>query len=466
MSALLTMPVVTIYVAGIPPSSALPQESPPMSVQPESGAANFPSRRAFLKKSTAAAVTGGVAASLVAVPKVHAEGSAAVNVALIGCGGRGSQAAINAMRADPNNRLTVMCDLFPDRLEQSRKGLATQLDQQMRVSEDTCFTGFDGYKRVMESDVKVVLLCTPPHFRPMQLKAAIDAGKHVFCEKPVAVDAPGVRSVLKTCEEAKAKGLAVVSGLCWRYDLGVRETIKRIQEGAIGDIVAIQENYLTDTLWHRGRKPEWSDMEYQIRNWLYYTWLSGDHNVEQHIHSLDKALWLMGDKPPVAATGMGGRQVRTGDEYGNIFDHHAVVYEWENGVRVYSLTRQMHECAMETEDIILGTKGQARVIKHEIDAGGEKWRYRGEKPSMYDVEHVELFKSIREGQPINNGEYMSYSTLLAIMGRMATYTGQRITWEQAMNSQLDLTPKKYDWGPVELPPEALAVAMPGVTKFI
>jgi hypothetical protein len=173
----------------------------------------------------------------------------------------------------------------------------------------------------------------------------------------------------------------------------------------------------------------------------------------------------MGDKPPVAAVGLGGRQVRTGDEWGNIFDHHAVVYEWENGVRVYSFTRQMHECAMETEDIVLGTKGQARVIKHEIVSGGETWRYRGEKPGMYDVEHAELFKSIKDGKPINNGTYMSYSTMLAIMGRMATYTGQRITWEDAMNSQEDLTPKSYALGPVELPESALKVALPGVTKF-
>lgn len=430
-----------------------------------STASTIATRRDFLKTSSAAAAAGTLAASLGSVPAVHAQGSDAVNVALIGCGGRGSQAAINAMRADPQNRLTVMADLFPDRLAQSKQGLVRQLDQQFRVTDETSFTGFDAYKRVMESDVKVVLLCTTPHFRPLHLKAAIDAGKHVFCEKPVAVDAPGVRSVLKTSEEAKTKNLAIVSGLCWRYDLGVRETIKRIQDGAIGDIIAIQENYLTGTLWHRGRKPEWSEMEYQLRNWLYFTWLSGDHNVEQHIHSLDKALWLMGDQPPVAAVGMGGRQVRTSAEYGNIYDHHAVVYEWANGVRVFSFTRQMAECATETEDIILGTKGQARVIRHEITAGGETWKYRGDKPSMYDVEHVELFKSIKDGKPINNGLYMSYSTLLAIMGRMATYTGKRVTWDEALNSTLDLTPKSYAWGPVELPPEAQNVAMPGRTKF-
>ena len=422
-----------------------------------------------MKTSSAAAVGAGLAATFGAIPAVHAQGSGAINVALIGCGGRGTQAARNAMQADPDNRLTVMADLFPDQLERSRKGLTGPLGQQMRVTDDTVFTGMDAYKRVMETDVKVVLLTTPPHFRPMHLKAAIDAGKHVFCEKPVAVDAPGVRSVLETTEKAREKGLAIVSGLCWRYDSAVRATIKQIQEGAIGDIVAIQENYLTDTLWHRGRKPEWSEMEYQLRNWLYYTWLSGDHNVEQHIHSLDKAMWLMGDKPPIAATGLGGRQVRTGPDWGNIYDHHAVFYEWDNGVRVFSFTRQMHECAMETDDIILGTKGQARILKNEI-TGENPWKYPREQKradkGMYDIEHDELFASIKAGKPINNGVYMSYSTMLAILGRMATYTGQRVTWEQAMSSQLDLTPKSYAMGPVELPPEALEVAMPGVTKFL
>jgi len=431
-------------------------------------AANDSSRREFLRASSAAAAGAGLAATFGALPRVHAQGSGAINVALIGCGGRGTQAAKNAMQADPDNRLTVMADMFPDQLERSRRGLTGQLGQQMRVTDDTAFTGIDAYKRVMESDVKVVLLTTPPHFRPLHLKAAIDAGKHVFCEKPVAVDGPGVRSVLETTEKARAKNLAIVSGLCWRYDSAVRETVKRIQEGAIGDIVAIQENYLTDTLWHRGRKPEWSEMEYQLRNWLYFTWLSGDHNVEQHIHSLDKAMWLMGDKPPVAATGLGGRQVRTGEEYGNIFDHHAVIYEWANGVRVYSFTRQMHECFMQTDDIILGTKGQALILKNEI-TGENPWKYpRAKKDAdkgMYDIEHDELFASIKAGKPLNNGVYMSYSTMLAILGRMATYTGQRITWEDAINSKLDLTPKSYAMGPVELPPDVLKVALPGVTKL-
>ncbi len=426
--------------------------------------ASPPTRRSFLASSTAAVV--GTSLAALAVPRVHAQGSEAVNVALIGCGGRGSMAAVNAMQADPNNRLTVMCDIFPDRLQDARRRLETKLEQQFRVTDDMCFSGFDGYKQVMASDVDVVLLCTPPHFRPAQLKAAIDAGKHVFCEKPVAVDAPGVRSVLKTSEEAKGKGLAIVSGLCWRYHLGVRETIKRIQDGAIGDIIAVQENYLADTLWYRDRKPEWSEMENQIRNWLYYTWLSGDHNVEQHIHSLDKTMWLMGDKPPKSCVGMGGRQVRTEPKWGNIYDHHAVAYEWDSGFRMFSFTRQMagENVFKQTEDFVLGTKGQAKVLDHSI-TGENTWSYprdnKKNDPDMYDQEHTELFASIKAGQPINNGLYMSYSTLLAIMGRMATYTGQEITWEMAMNSQQNLTPERYEWGDIKIP----EVAMPGKTRF-
>jgi predicted dehydrogenase len=429
-----------------------------------------PSRREFLKTSSAVALSGAALTSLMAVPAVHAAGSEEIRVGLIGCGGRGTGAAINALRADKRNKLTVLADAFGDKIEHTRRTIANNeaVASQLEVKPEQCFSGLDAYKQVMATDVDAVLLCTPPHFRPAQLKAAIDAGKHVFCEKPVAVDAPGVRSVLKTTEEARAKGLAIVSGLCWRYDLAVRDTIKRIQNGAIGNIVAMQENYLTGFLWHRGRKPEWSDMEYQIRNWLYYTWLSGDHNVEQHIHSLDKAMWLMGDKPPLAAVGLGGRQVRTGDEWGNIFDHHAVAYEWADGVRVYSFTRQQGDCFPETEDFILGTKGQAKVLANTITGENPSQYPRDKKktdPDMYDNEHVELYDSIRKGEPINNGVYMSYSTLLAIMGRMATYTGQRITWDEAMNSQEDLTPKSYALGPVELPESALKVAMPGVTKF-
>jgi len=418
-----------------------------------------PSRRKFLQSTTAAAIVGGVAA-MSAPRAVHAGSDDTLKGALIGCGGRGSGAAVNAMKADKNVKLTVMADAFSDRLQSSRKNIARSIGDKMAVSDDNCFVGFDAYKQVMATDVDVVLLTTPPHFRPAHLEAAVAAGKHVFCEKPVAVDGPGVRSVLETSRKAKAKKLSLVSGLCWRYDLGVQETMTRIKDGEIGDVVSIQENYLTGSLWHRGDKPEWSQMEYQMRNWLYYTWLSGDHIAEQHIHSLDKALWLNNDECPVRCFGLGGRQVRTDEKWGHIYDHFAVCYEWESGVKTFAYTRQMPGCVNNVEDYVMGTKGSAKVLAHQI-SGASEWKYSGPKPSMYDNEHVELFRSIRNGDPINNGDYMSQSTLMAIMGREACYTGQTITSEQMLNSTTRLGPDTYSWGDV---PTA-KIATPGVTKL-
>jgi len=423
------------------------------------------SRRAFLKRSSAAMIGGAVVGNLAMSRFAHAAGSDVLKIGLIGCGGRGTGAASQALNADPQVKLTAMGDTFRDHLESSlarlRKieAVAGKID----VPPERQFIGFDAYQQVLDSGVDVVILTTPPHFRPAQLKAAVDAGKHIFCEKPVAVDGPGVRKVLATYEQAKQKGLSLVSGLCWRYDYGVRETMKRVLDGEIGDIVAIQETYNTGGLWQKPRQKGWSDMEWQLRNWLYYTWLSGDHNVEQHVHSLDKASWALGDEPPVRAVGLGGRQVRTEPKYGNIFDHHAVVYEYPNGVRVFSYCRQQDGCANEVSDIIMGTKGRASVLENKIwdHAGKRKWRYRGPKPNMYQVEHNELFASIRSGKAINNGLYMSRSTMLAILGRMVNYTGKSITWDKGLNSQQDLTPAAYEWGPMEVPP----VAMPGRTPF-
>ena len=421
------------------------------------------SRRSFVKNSTAAVVGGALVAG-VNVPSVHAQGDDVIKVGLIGCGGRGSGAATNAVNAGPNIKLTVMADAFKNALNTSRKNLAKGLGEKMQVSDDNCFVGFDAYRQVMNTDVDVVLLCTPPHFRPAQLRAAIDAGKHVFCEKPVAVDGPGLRSVLDTVKLAKQKNLTIVSGLCWRYDYGVRETVKRIQAGAIGDIVNIQENYLTGTLWHRGRKANWSEMEYQLRNWLYFTWLSGDHIVEQHVHSLDKALWLMGDVPPVRCVGLGGRQTRTERKWGNIFDHFSVCYEFPNGKKTFAYTRQMSNCTGDVDDYVYGTKGTARLLRFSIK-GENPWRYPRKKarsrPSMYDVEHRELFAGMRAGKIINNGEYMTYSTLMAIMGREACYTGQTVTADDVMKSNVRLGPNKYEFGNIKTP----KVAKPGLTKL-
>ncbi|MFW6170554.1 MAG: Gfo/Idh/MocA family protein, partial [Planctomycetota bacterium] len=238
--------------------------------------------------------------------------------------------------------------------------------------------------------------------------------------------------------------------------------IGRIKSGAIGDVVAVHENYLTSTLWLRPRKPDWSEMEYQNRNWLYYTWLSGDHIVEQFIHSLDKAMWLMDDQPPQSCFGLGGREVRTDPEYGNIFDHHAVCYEWANGVKVFAYTRQMKGCHRDVEDYILGTKGRAQVLTNgqKGQINGEPV-FHGDKPSMYDQEHKELFAAIRAGTPINDGRYTALSTMMAIIGREACYTGKKLDWEDVINADVRLGPDKYEWGDVETP----NVAVPGVTPF-
>jgi predicted dehydrogenase len=428
------------------------------------------SRRDFLRTSS---LLGVALATGAGGSGAHAAGSDTIRVGLVGCGGRGTGAAANAMKAGKDVKLVAMGDMFPEALEASRSQLRTEGGDRFDVADDRCFTGFDAYKRVIEAS-DLVILATPPGFRPVHLKAAVDAGKHAFVEKPVAVDGPGVRAVLAACEEAKKKGLAVGSGLCWRYHQAMRDTVKRVQDGAVGKIVNLQCTYNA-----QNAKPpipfdpsKWSEMEWQIRNWYYFTWLSGDHNVEQHVHSLDKMAWVMGDVYPARATGTGGRQVRTGPEYGNIYDHHVVLYEFPDGTRCFAECRQQNNTYTEVTDYIYGTKGIATLLGtgnrnwfiRPHDQGEKPWRYprTGVTINMYQNEHDELFASIRAGKPINDGEWMSKSTLMAIMGRMATYTGQPVTWEQALNSKEDLSPKQYAFGPNPVPP----VAIPGVTKFV
>jgi predicted dehydrogenase len=327
------------------------------------------------------------------------------------------------------------------------------------VTPDRQFSGFDAYQKVIDSGVDVIILATPPHFRPDHLTYAVEKGKHVFVEKPISVDMAGAARVEATCKEAAAKGLAIVSGLCWRYDLGVCETVKRIQDGAIGDIVSIESSYNGGTLWHRGDKPDWSRMEYQLRNWLYYTWLSGDIIAEQAVHSLDKTAWLLGDMSPVKAMGMGGRQQRTDAKYGNVFDHFTVFYEYPTGQSVYFTCRQQDNCTMRVDEVVHGTKGKAEVLAGRIwNPSGSEWRYDGPKPSMYVNEHVELFKSIRDGNPINNGHYMVNSTRIAHFGRMAAYTGQTMAWDDAIADPTRLGPEQYGWTDIPEPP----VAVPGL----
>lgn len=428
----------------------------------------LPSRRQFLGQSAATAALGLSALAATPARAVHAAGSETLRVGLVGCGGRGAGAASQALKADRNAKLTAMADMFADRLEGSLAGLKKQpeIADKIDVPAERQFTGVDGYKQVLASGVDVVLLATPPHFRPAHLQAAVEAGVHVFAEKPVAVDAPGVRAVLATCEQADKKKLAIVSGLCLRYSYGFHEVVRRIQDGQIGKVTTLYANDYRGGIWLKPRQPDWTDMHNQMRNWYYYTWLSGDFNVEQHVHFLDVCAWAMGDRYPAKAVGLGGRQQRTGPEYGNIYDHHSVVYEYEDGARLVSNCRQMTGCRNEMSALAVGTQGTASFRESRngltITTDAEKWVYQGEENNIYQTEHDELFASIRNGKPINNGRYMAHSTLLAILGRMATYTGREITWEQALNSKEDLTPPRYDWGPA---PE-VKIAVPGLTKFV
>ena len=338
-----------------------------------------------------------------------------------------------------------MADLFDDRLQGARQTLQQLNPKQVAVDDDHCFTGFDAYQKVIQSDVDVVIIAAASHFHPRHMKAAVAAGKHVFCEKPHGIDVPGLKLAIEACDEAKQKNLAMVSGLCWRYDPAVRETMKRIADGAIGQIVAIEEKYLTVPYVMRQRRPEWTELQYQFQNWYHFNWLSGDQTSQQIIHSIDKASWALGDRPPVKAWGMGGRQVCVDPQYGDQFDHHAVVYEYDNGVRVFGYCRDILGCYNLTSDVILGTKGRAILPSRCRIEGENPWRWEGNKPNMYDVEHAEMFQSIRDGKPMHNGDYMITSTMLAILAQMVCYTGQEITWEQAMQSTHNLSLPEYRW---------------------
>jgi predicted dehydrogenase len=420
-----------------------------------------PSRRDFIKTSTSTALATAAITSQT-IPAFAAENTT-IRVGLVGCGGRGSGAAQQALAADPNTKLVALGDTFPDQVTNAlAKFKDSKFKGQVDVRGANQFSGFDAYKKVINS-CDIVLLASPPAFRPKHLEYAVERGKHVFCEKPVAVDAPGVRSVIKTCKLAYTKNLNIVSGLCYRYQFAKQDILGRIHKGDIGDIIAMQTTYNTGTLWHRGKKPEWSDMEYQIRNWLYFDWLSGDHITEQHIHSLDKIAWAMNDEYPEMATASGGRIVRTDQKYGNIYDHFNTTYEWASGVKAFSSCRQWGNASTDVSDHIFGTKGTAHLQEHTIDYNnGKSWSHeRKGLDDMYQNEHNALFAAIRKGDAINNGKYMCGSTLMAIMGRMSAYTGKTITWDEALNSNWKLTPDKLVWADHPINP----VAQPGITKF-
>ncbi len=401
-----------------------------------------------------------------------------LRVGLIGCGGRGTGAALQALRADAGAVLVAMGDVFEDRVKAAHAGLIEELGEEaatkVRVEEDKKFVGFDSYQKVIDSGVDVVLLCGYPAFRPMHRAAAVAAGKHVFVEKPLAVDGPGIRSVIESARKAKEKNLAMLVGFCWRHNPGMRGAFAQVHGGAIGDVVSVHTNYHTSTLSKRPRQAGWSEMEFQMRNWWHFAWISGDHIVEQSVHSVDRLAWAMNDVMPLRVTCLGGRAARTGEESGNVFDHFAAVYEHEDGRRAYHTARQIDGCPSDNSDYIHGTTGSCTVngwkpvyeIRERSRRGlGEvTWKGAGtpeEASAMYQLEHDALFRSIRMGDPINDGERSANSCLMAIMARQAAYTGQTVTWEMAMNSQESLVPATLSMG--EAP--AVQVAVPGKTKF-
>jgi len=418
------------------------------------------SRRTFIKGTAASAALIG-AATMGLSSRAWAAGSDVIRVGVIGCGGRGSGAAYDCLNADPGTKIVALGDLFKDRVD----GLFGRLtgDEKMKsrvdLSPEKCYTGFDAYQKVIAGGVDMVILATPPGFRPTHVEAAVNAGKHVFMEKPVAVDAPGVRKVMAAGELAKTKNLGIVTGTQRRHSLNYVETMKRIHEGAIGEIISAQAYWNQGGLWNHARKPEWTDMEWQIRNWLYFTWLSGDHIVEQHVHNLDVVNWAM-DAHPIKAVGMGGRQVRTDPAYGHIFDHFAVEYEYPSGARMMSMCRQIDGCCNNVSERVAGTKGTSNC--GSMIRGATEWKYEGPNPSGTVQEHADLIKSIRDGKPLNEAQRIAESVLTAIMGRMSAYTGQEISWDQALNSKEDLTPAKLELGPIAVPP----VAVPGRTPFV
>lgn len=423
--------------------------------------ADAATRRTFL---TAA----GAATLLASGNYAYAAGSDKLRIGLIGCGGRGTGAAEQALNADPGVVLTAMGDVFAGQIENSLRQVKgdPNVGGRVEVKAENRFVGLDNYKQVIDSGVDVVLLTAPPGFRPMHIKAAVEAGKHIFAEKPIGTDAVGTRKALDYVRMAKEKKLAFVSGFCWRYDYPRREFYKRVHAGAIGEIRYIHATYLSGPVKPMppasSRPAGMSDVEWQIRNWYNFVWLCGDGLVEQACHSVDKILWAMKDVPPLKCVASGGRCLPNNE--GNIFDHIDVFYEWADGTRASMAQRQIPCPHNDNSDYIAGSNGFGYIRDNGPQiVTKEKWRYDGPRKNMYQVEHDELFASIRAGKPIYDGDKMVNSTLAGVMGRMAAYTGSEVTWDHVMKSQEDLFPADLNWNTkLSIPP----MAVPGKTRLI
>jgi predicted dehydrogenase len=438
------------------------------------------SRRDFIRASSALVAGGAVAGSLSLSRSAHAGGADTIRIGLIGCGGRGTGAAVDAIRGSGGTaKIVAMADVFDDQLQKSLRSLKS-LGEAFDVPKERQFTGFDGYQKVLETEVDLVILATPPGFRPLHYDAAVKAGKHIFMEKPVAVDAPGVRKVLAATEESKKKNLLVQVGLQRRHEAKYIETIKLIQDGIIGDIILARAYWNGQTPWVRRRQENATELEYQMRNWYYFNWICGDHIVEQHIHNLDVINWVMNGYP-VRGQGQGGCQVRKGKDYGETFDHHFIEFTYANGATMLSQCRHIPNCWNSVSEHVHGTKGYADISGSKIyDLSGKMLHNfarlgsdgKGGGGSGHQYEHVDLFRDLRSGKTPNEGEYGALSTMTSIMGRMCTYSGAQLTWEEAINSNIVISPVEKltsfnDEAFVK--PDAdgfYALPVPGVTKVV
>jgi len=437
------------------------------------------SRRSFLKTSSLAALaSGAVVTGLNALQAAHTSADETIRIGLIGCGGRGTGAAAQAMNTSGPTKLVAMADAFGDNLSRKLQSLKRQYGEKVDVPEDRQFVGFDAYKGLIEQDIDLVLIATPPGFRPLHFEHAVAAGKNVFAEKPVAVDAAGVRRFLVAAEESKRKNLLVQIGLQRRHEPAYIETIDRLQNGAIGHIVAARAYWNGAGVWVRPRKAEYTEMEYQMRNWYYFNWLCGDHIVEQHIHNLDVINWLMDDHP-AKAQGQGGRQVRTGIEHGEIYDHHFVEFTYaENGlgndVVMLSQCRQTQNCWNKVNEFAHGSAGSCNIGAATIYdvKGNQTWAYGDGGRGGHQQEHHDLFADLRAGKRPNESVYGAHSAMTSILGRMATYSGQELTWDAAIKSQISLGDvdnyHSYEDTPPILPNDDMSypVAMPGSTQVL
>lgn len=434
--------------------------------KPSTHPAQQTTRRNFIKKAGTLAA-GSAALGLSLERGAHAAGNKEIKFGLVGCGGRGSGAAGNALRGGKDIKLVAMADWFEPKAQSARKRLKSMFKDQVAVDDNHVFSGFDSYKKVIESDIDVLLIACASHFQAPYLKAGIDAGKHVFVEKPHSLDAPELRTVQQACDDAKKKNLNVVSGLCWRYSPVVRETVKRIQDGQIGEIVNAQVHYMAAPYRLTERDPKWSELEWQMHNWYHFFWLAGDQCLQQLIHTVDRASFAFGDLKPESVWGVGGRAAVSGAKYGDLFDHQAVVFEYKDGKQLTGVCRNQIGTWGDESDTIFGTKGNASLKKGTI-TGENKWRYKGPKKNMYDAEQAELFDAVRTGKTINNCKYMVNSTMMMIMATYAAWTGKRLTWDQAWNTKTTVQQPAYnkDMKPPVMPNKAgeYDVPIPGITK--